>query len=76
MSEVVIPGAVAKDVFSRLSWFAAGALVLAIEGEALSEFACVPMAGSTLQCSAEEFTIVSLSGEVMRCVQGIWSLLV
>jgi len=37
VSEVVIPGAVAKDVFSRLSWFAAGALVLAIEGEALSE---------------------------------------
>jgi hypothetical protein len=47
VSEGVVSGAVAEDVFSCLSGFAAGALILAIEGEALSEFACVTMPSST-----------------------------
>src|SRR6266511_3185721 len=48
VSVVVILGAGTKDVFPCLSWFTAGALILAIQGKAMSERAYVPVASSAL----------------------------
>ena len=48
MSVVVILGAGTKDVFPRLGWFATGALILSVKGEASSEHAYVTVAGSAL----------------------------
>ena len=44
----VVSGTLAQDVFPSLGRFTTGAIVLAIEGEAVSEFPCVSVASSTL----------------------------